>query len=88
MRIPEYPRCTVVYQKNKYIAKGLGSRMFQPYSDSTDHFWFECTNCGRRAIVEEVRVTNYNGYPEIYMDFSCDNCYVYGTRKYWLGEGS
>jgi hypothetical protein len=85
VRIAEFPKETVIYQKGRHLVRGLQGCKFVAVCDETDHFNFVCSDCKVTAEIQAMRLTNYYGFPELYIDLSCPNCGVLGMRKIWLG---
>jgi len=42
--------------------------------DTTDHFWFECSNCLIKAKITNIERKNYDVMSTIYFYLKCPRC--------------
>ncbi|GAJ02491.1 unnamed protein product, partial [marine sediment metagenome] len=62
------------------------SEKFDVAKDMTDHFWFECSDCGDRAVVTKVWRQDSDRFAGIHFGLWCHKCGNAGKRKIYLYE--
>ena len=62
---------------------------FEAKGDSTDHLWFECESCGKKAILELVMVDREpepEFGPVMHFFLGCPYCNIAGQRKIYAKD--